>query len=120
MAYYYYAETNVVYLLGNGLKEKIAIWCVRISVIGMVFFGSLHEAKTVWDLGDIGVGSMAWINVIAILLLSPKVFRLLRSYEKQKMQGKEPEFNPEEMNISNVDFWKKKNSANEESVRKKK
>lgn len=112
MAYYYYAETNVVYLFGNGRKEKIAIWCVRFSVIGMVFFGSLHEAKTVWDLGDIGVGSMAWINVIAILLLSPKVFKLLKSYEKQKKQGKEPEFHPEEMNIKGADFWEKKKNDN--------
>ena len=112
MAYYYYAETNVVYLFGNGRKEKIAIWCVRLSVIGMVFFGSLHEAKTVWDLGDIGVGSMAWINVIAILLLSPKVFKLLKSFEKQKKQGKEPEFHPDEMNIKGADFWEKKKNDN--------
>jgi AGCS family alanine or glycine:cation symporter len=78
----------------------------------MVFFGSLHEAKTVWDLGDIGVGSMAWINVIAILLLSPKVFKLLKSFEKQKKQGKEPEFHPDEMNIKGADFWEKKKNDN--------
>lgn len=108
MAYYYYAETNVVYLFGKGRAEKVAIWCVRISTIAMVFVGSLYEARFVWDLGDIGVGSMAWINIIAILLLSPKVFRLLKSYEKQKKEGKEPEFNPEEENIKGADFWEKK------------
>ena len=61
-----------------------------------------------WSLGDIGVGTMAWINIIAILLLSRLTFRSLKSYEKQKKAGKEPEFNLEELKIKNADFWKKK------------
>ncbi|MCF0206382.1 MAG: alanine:cation symporter family protein, partial [Bacteroidales bacterium] len=79
-----------------------------ISVIIMVFVGSLYEAKIVWELGDIGVGSMAWINIIAILLLSPKVFKIMKSYDKQQKQGIEPVFNPKEFGISNADFWEEK------------
>lgn len=109
MAYYYYAETNLVYLFSrkkNRKKvEKAVIWVLRISTIIAVFFGSLFEAKTMWDLGDIGVGTMAWINIIAILLLSPKAFKTLRSYEKQEKEGKEPKFNPKEIGIENADFW---------------
>lgn len=111
MAYYYYAETNLVYLFSrkkNRKKvEKAVIWVLRISTIIAVFFGSLFEAKTMWDLGDIGVGTMAWINIIAILLLSPKAFKTLRSYEKQEKEGKEPKFNPKELGIDNADFWEK-------------
>ena len=109
MAYYYYAETNLVYLFGHGKKEHILIWVLRISVLTMVFFGSVKEAKIIWDLGDIGVGMMAWINIVAILLLSPKSFRLLKSYEKQKKQGRDPVFDPQELNIKNVGFWEEKN-----------
>ena len=109
MAYYYYAETNLVYLFSrkkNRKKvEKAVIWVLRISTITAVFFGSLFEAKTMWDLGDIGVGTMAWINIIAILLLSPKAFKTLRSYEKQEKEGKEPKFDPKEIGIENADFW---------------
>lgn len=111
MAYYYYAETNLVYLFSrkkNRKKvEKAVIWVLRISTIIAVFFGSLFEAKTMWDLGDIGVGTMAWINIIAILLLSPKAFKTLRNYEKQEKEGKEPKFNPKELGIDIADFWEK-------------
>ncbi len=107
MAYYYYAETNLVYLFGKGRKEHVLIWVLRIMLIAAVFYGSLNKASLMWSLGDIGVGTMAWINIIAILLLSMIPFRLLKSYERQKKAGKEPEFDPEEMNIKNADFWKK-------------
>jgi len=61
-----------------------------------------------WTLGDIGVGAMAWINIVAILLLSRIAFRALRSYERQKKEGKEPTFDPDEMKIKNAGFWQKK------------
>lgn len=107
MAYYYYAETNLVYLFGKGRKEHVLIWILRLLLIGAVFYGSINKASLMWSLGDIGVGAMAWINIIAILLLSMMPFRLLKSYERQKKAGKEPEFDPDEMKIKNADFWKK-------------
>ena len=105
MAYYYYAETGVVYLFGKGRKEHINVWILRFCIIAAVFYGSLKEAKAAWDLGDIGVGAMAWINITAILLLSPKAIRALRDYEKHKKEGKEPVFNPKELDIKGADFW---------------
>jgi AGCS family alanine or glycine:cation symporter len=105
MAYYYYAETNLVYLFGKGRKEHVLIWVLRLGVVGMVFFGSLHEARAMWDLGDIGVGTMAWVNIIAILLLSPQAFKALKSYERQKKEGKEPVFDPKEIGAKGADFW---------------
>ena len=107
MAYYYYAETNLVYLFGKGRMERVLIWILRVLLIIAVFYGSVNKASLIWSLGDIGVGTMAWINIIAILLLSLIPFRALRSYEKQKKSGKEPEFDPDELKIKNADFWKK-------------
>ena len=107
MAYYYYAETNLVYLFGKGRMEHTLIWVLRILLIAAVFYGSLNKASLMWSLGDIGVGTMAWINIIAILLLSRLAFRSLKSYEKQKKAGKEPVFDPDELNIKNADSWKK-------------
>lgn len=108
MAYYYYAETNLVYLFGKGRKEHVFIWILRIALIAAVFYGSLNKASLMWSLGDIGVGAMAWINIVAILLLSMIPFRALRSYERQKKVKKEPTFDPDELKIKNADFWKKK------------
>jgi AGCS family alanine or glycine:cation symporter len=107
MAYYYYAETGLVYLFGKGRKEHICIWILRFCIIAAVFYGSLKEAKAAWDLGDIGVGTMAWINITAILLLSPKAIRALRDYEKHKKEGKEPVFDPKKLDIEGADFWEK-------------
>ena len=77
-------------------------------IVAAVFYGSLKTAKVAWDLGDIGVGTMAWINVIAILLLFPKAIRALRDYEKQKKEGKEPLFDPKKLRISGAKFWEDK------------
>ena len=130
MAYYYYAETNLVYLFnrwrrrqykkhperldeleradmvfGDDRGEKIVVWALRICCIAAVFTGSLTGSGVAWTLGDIGVGAMAWINIVAILLLSPKALRALKDYERQKRQGLEPTFEPEALNIKDADFW---------------
>lgn len=105
IAYYYYAETSIVYLFGKGKKEHVAIWVLRICILIAVVFGSVKEARTAWNVGDIGVGMMAWINIIAIILLSPKALRTLKDYEKQKNNGEDPVFDPEKLNIKNAEFW---------------
>ena len=159
MAYYYYAETNLVYLFsrfrmrklrnmqnivqaerdtntssdvnrqwmeseermlsvmqedyrradssfGDDRGEKIVIWILRISTISAVFIGSMLGSGIVWTLGDIGVGIMAWINIISILLLSPKAINSLRDYERQQRLGVNPRFDAEALGIKNADFWK--------------
>jgi AGCS family alanine or glycine:cation symporter len=111
MAYYYYAETNLVYLFGKGKLEQVLIWVLRFGVVGMVFFGSLYEAKAMWDLGDIGVGTMAWLNIISILLLSRKAFKALKSYERQKKEGKEPIFDPKEIGVERAEFWERRHAG---------
>jgi AGCS family alanine or glycine:cation symporter len=111
MAYYYYAETNLVYLFGKGKLEQVLIWVLRFGVVGMVFFGSLYEAKAMWDLGDIGVGTMAWLNIISILLLSRKAFKALKSYERQKKEGKEPIFDPKEIGVEGAEFWERRHAG---------
>ena len=88
MADYFYSESSVVYLCGGKKKtspalEKALIWMLRIFVLGSVIFGSLKDADTVWTLGDIGLGLMAWINVIAIIILAPKAFAALKDYERR-------------------------------------
>ncbi|MBO4475110.1 MAG: alanine:cation symporter family protein [Bacteroidales bacterium] len=84
MAYYFYCESAIIYLWRGktGKGEKLAVFLMRLAILGAVIFGALKEADVIWQIGDIGVGICAWINVIAVLLLSPKVFRSLRDYEK--------------------------------------
>ena len=85
MAYYFYCESAIIYLWRGktGKGEKVAVFLMRVAILGAFIFGSLKEADVIWQIGDIGVGLCAWINVIAILLLSRQVFRSLRDYEKR-------------------------------------
>jgi AGCS family alanine or glycine:cation symporter len=49
---------------------------------------------------------MAWINIVAILLLSGKTFRILGDYERQKRDGvKNPRFDPKKLGIEGADYW---------------
>lgn len=111
MAYYYYAETNLVYLFSKNhaahpRREKVIIGVLRVVFVSAVLFGSLKEAGTIWKLGDMGVGLMAWINIIVILILSPQSFRILKDYERQKKSGiKNPKFEPKDLGIKNAEFW---------------
>ena len=51
-------------------------------------------------LGDIGVGLMAWINVIALLALYPKAIKALKDFERQLKGGiKEPEYHPSDLGL---------------------
>ncbi|MCR4829723.1 MAG: alanine:cation symporter family protein [Bacteroidales bacterium] len=160
MAYYYYAETNLVYLFsrwrgrklrkaqrnmrmeniinrqfgatdelqrnsdretalkaqmeradlhfGDDRGEKVVVYILRLLTITAVFLGSTVGSGMVWTLGDIGVGSTAWMNIITILLLSPQAIRALYDYERQQSSGKEPVFDPKRLKIKGADFWEEK------------
>lgn len=106
MAYYYIAETNLSYLLHKGGK-KWMVHGLRVMIMGATFYGSIKTAALAWTLGDIGVGTMAWLNVIAILLLRKVAFTALRDYEQQRKMGIDPVFNAKELGIKNAEEWEK-------------
>ena len=102
--YCYQAESNIRYLTGNS-KKAIAI--ARAVFLVASFLGAIVNADAVWALGDIGYGLMAWANIIAIALLAPKAVALLKDYEKQKKEGKDPTFDPAEFGIEEeTGAWK--------------
>ena len=108
MAYYYIAETNVSYL-EHKKEKKWMIWALRILLLSATFYGTLRSAELAWTMGDIGVGIMAWLNFIAIFLLRKPALALLKDYERQKKEGKDPVYDPDESNlgIKNVEIWRR-------------
>ncbi|WP_068598591.1 alanine/glycine:cation symporter family protein [Vaginella massiliensis] len=108
MAYYYYAETNITYILKKKNK-RIAIWILRIGFLTAVYYGTIKTADTAWAVGDIGVGLMAWVNVIAILLMSGLAMKIWKDYRNQLKTGvRSPIFDPKKLGIKNADFWEEK------------
>lgn len=105
MAYYFIAESNLSYLTRNK-SSKWAIRLLQVAILGATFYGSIKTAEIAWTLGDIGVGTMAWLNIIAILLLRKPAFKAWADYKKQKKEGKDPVFIAKEAGIENTDLWK--------------
>lgn len=104
MAYYYIAECNVAYLTKNN-RNKWLINVLRFVLLGAVMFGAVQEAQVIWGIGDIGVALMAYLNIVAILLLRKPALAALKDYEQQKRLGHDPIFNPLKLGIKNADFW---------------
>jgi len=72
------------------------------------FYGTVKSAELAWTFGDIGVGLMAWLNLIAILLLRKPALLALKDYLAQRKQGLDPVFNAEKLGIKNSEEWKDK------------
>jgi alanine or glycine:cation symporter, AGCS family len=105
VAYYYMAETNLEYIMRN----KAPAWSIRalkLAIMLAVGFGAVWSSEGVWALGSIGVGIMAWLNVIAIIIIQKPALLALRDYEEQKKAGKDPTFDPDKLGIRNADLWK--------------
>lgn len=85
---YFYGEANIRFIT----KNNTPITIFRLITGGMIMIGAFVSLQTAWSFADIMMGLMTLFNLIAILLLSNKVFFLLHNYILQKKAGKEPEF----------------------------
>jgi AGCS family alanine or glycine:cation symporter len=110
LAYYYIAETNVAWVR-RSFKFPGELVILKIAITISVFYGTIRSADLAWAMGDIGVGLMAWLNIIGILILffmGRPALKALRDYEQQKNAGvTKYTFDPEALGIKNADFWKK-------------
>lgn len=74
----YYGDRCVTYLWGSKM-----VLPYRIIYTVFVFVGSVTALELVWAYGDLALGLMAIPNLIAILLLSPKVLEITTDYFKR-------------------------------------
>ncbi|MEW4288872.1 alanine/glycine:cation symporter family protein [Rossellomorea marisflavi] len=104
MAYYYMAETNIAYLM-KGRSAKVGMMVLKVVILAATFYGAVKEATLAWAMGDIGLGIMVWLNLIAILILAKPALAALKDYEQQKKQGLDPVYNSKKMGVKNAEFW---------------
>ncbi|MEM8620092.1 MAG: alanine/glycine:cation symporter family protein [Actinomycetota bacterium] len=90
IAYSYYGE-NAVYFLR---KDKRLIWAVRALVLAVTVWSSTAAATDVWNLADATIGVLTVLNLIVLVLLTPKVLGVVKDYFAQKAAGLDPEFDP--------------------------
>ncbi|UJF24426.1 alanine:cation symporter family protein [Suttonella sp. R2A3] len=116
LAYYYIAEVNVAYLSAKIGMEGPALLIVKLVIMFMVAYGAINNSGYIWNVGDIGVGAMAWLNIVGILalfFLARPTMRALKDYEEQKKAGvKHFTFDPEKLGIKNATFWEERIKRN--------
>lgn len=107
LGYYYQIESNVRYLFRN--VGTLGRTILRLAFLAAIFIGGIADSSMLWNVMDIGVACMAWINIIVVLLLSNQVVKIMKDYEIQKKAGvMEPVFNPKLLNIEDTtQVWSK-------------
>lgn len=100
-----YTESNIAYIFRHNENYKVISTIVKVILTGMAFLGSIRTSEVAWNLADIGVGLMAWLNLIAIILLTKPGVATLKDYEEQKKMGLDPVFIPERCGIKDADIW---------------
>ncbi len=99
---YCYVESNVLFIKNSNKFLNF----IKVTYLLAVFLGSQAKFGTVWNIADILMGIMALVNILVILYLGNISFKALNDYVKQKKEGKDPVFHPEELGIKNADAWK--------------
>ncbi|MDY4154839.1 alanine/glycine:cation symporter family protein, partial [Campylobacter sp.] len=85
---HFYAEANFKFIS----TSKRGLFVFRLLAMLMVFVGAQLSLSLAWDLADVFMGFMASVNIVAILLLSNIAVRVLKDYQKQRKEGKNPVF----------------------------
>lgn len=123
ISYYYEAETAAMYLFQGDSKvkvRKIVTWIMRIGMPVLIFIWGNIESGLAWNLSDLALGSCTWINMLIVMLLSPKVIALYKDYQSQMKAGKDPYYNPDKLSWKGVDteMWKDINRKRIEADKK--
>lgn len=87
---YFYGENNIRFIT----KSMVPVWAFRVATAAICTVSSLMALQQIWTIMDIFMGLLTLTNVVAIVILSPKAFRLLEDYRRQRRSGlKDPVFN---------------------------
>ena len=113
LSFAFYAETNVAYLIPNKTAQRAVIAIARLMLAGSMVFGSVQSSALVWAFADFGVGLYTWVNIVALILLSPVAIRLLKDYDRQRRAGQDPVLDPAAIGVRNAHLWEQIHAAYE-------
>ncbi|CAM3786118.1 alanine/glycine:cation symporter family protein [Alkalicoccus chagannorensis] len=99
---YYYGQANVEFIS----EKPQLLMAFRIAFLAMVVIGSAMDLEVIWALADLFMGSMAIVNLVAIAILGPIAFRVLRHFQDQRRRGLNPVFYKNSIKeLKNLDGW---------------
>ncbi len=85
---YYYGENNLRYLT----KSRRVRYAYLLVATAMVMSGSLLSFGLIWSLADLVMALMTFMNLYALVQLTPRTLALLRHYQRQRQQNGDPHF----------------------------
>ncbi len=102
-AYCWYGEASIKLIT----SKTSWISAYRILVLCMILWGSVQPLATVWGFADLFMALMTIMNLITICLLGKVAFMAFKDYIKQRKEGKDPVFNPRDINVEEgLDYWR--------------
>jgi len=104
----YYVDNALIYLNGKKQPSKRFMSVFYTICVLVIFAGALMQMSFAWTIADITMGCMTLINIPCCFLLSKQVVHALRDYEKQKKEGKNPEFHAADIGLDpdKLSYWK--------------
>ncbi len=78
----YYSEKCLEYLVGSRRQWIVKVY--RLLYVAVVFVGPYLTVSVVWGMADVFNGLMAFPNLIALVLLSPVVWRVTKDYLRRR------------------------------------
>ena len=94
IALYSYAETNLLYVVPGNRRKVTAVWVLRVVVTATVVLGALVQLTAIWTAADFALGITAVINLLALVLLSPLAFAVIKDYGRKLKDDPNPPFDP--------------------------
>lgn len=80
----------------------------RLVCMAVIFLGAIISMDAAWALAGITMGLMTIIHLPCCAALSGMAIRALKDYERQRREGKTPQFKAANIHLAEdqVEFWK--------------
>ena len=99
---YYYGESNIQFLTNS----TVVLQVYRMLVLACVFIGAVIALDLAWAAADLFMAFMAFLNLIAVALLSNVVVKVMKHYQKERKSGQEPIFRASDLpELTGLEVW---------------
>ncbi len=99
---------NCIIFINKKEAGKSFMMLYRIVAAAVIFIGAGMSMAAAWDIADILMAFMCLINIPACLTLGGTAIKVMKDYEKQKAEGKDPVFHAADvgLNLDELEYWK--------------
>jgi alanine or glycine:cation symporter, AGCS family len=105
LSFDFYAVTNLAYLVKRKSTLKVLEAVAHILLAASMVLGATQSSDFAWSMADFGVGLYTWVNILALVLLSPIAIRLVKDYDRQRRAGEDPVLDPRAIGVHNALLW---------------